>query len=75
MSEELISIIDRTIRALAVLSQDIEAMEAKVANNEDPNTASKKSIEPMTRLRQPDEELLEKDFQYIDDLIRDAFGE
>lgn len=47
-------------RDLAMLSQDVEAMRAKAEKGEKPETASRKSIQQPTILKQPNEKKIEE---------------
>ena len=63
----------RGMMELNILMQDLESMIAAGENEKDISSASRKSIEPSSRLRQSNE-VLEEDanIQFISDKLNDA---
>lgn len=60
---------------IELLQQDMAQMIAEAESGEDPAIASRKSIEPSSRIRKPNEVIQEdKSLQFISDKINDAFS-
>lgn len=74
--EKLSNSFQRKAEALNVLISDVEAMQQGIAKNK---PFSRRSLEPMTRLRNSKEELdkakANPNEQFIEDKINDIFGD